>query len=222
MQGDEPLMTGRKKSAQFKQTPHNANSLCIQTMKQTMHGKAFSHAMLCISVTFKPIPNSFSSIPYSMHTYPICYYPLKRSARGSFALLQNRTEITPYCVCTETLSGVVFVPVQKLSGIVSTRPKVQNKFPCRDKQNHKEFWWKVFIQIAALRIFPKPSNFNQIACIAILFALARFEQRDSGNCCAYTAHLNASFKTRITVAQSKDSQNIYMKDFEEPYWKWCN
>lgn len=146
-----------------------------------------------------------------------------RGRRGATSLCyRNRTEITPYCVCTETLSGVVFVPVQKLSGIVSTRPKVQNKFPCRDKQNHKEFWWKVFIQIVALRIFPKPSNFNQIACIAILFALARFEQRDSGNCCAYTAHLNASFKTRITVAQSKDSQNIYTKDFEEPYWKWCN
>jgi len=89
MQGDEPWITARKNQHNLNRPPHNVNSSCIQTIKQIMHGKGFSHTILCISVTFKPIPNSFSSIRNSMNTYPICYYPLKRSARASFALLQK-------------------------------------------------------------------------------------------------------------------------------------
>lgn len=49
----------------------------------------FSHTILCISVTFKPNAEYFSSIRYTINTYPICYYPLKRSATDSFALLQK-------------------------------------------------------------------------------------------------------------------------------------
>ena len=107
MQGDEPWMTARKNQHNLNRPPHNVNSSCIQTIKQIMHGKGFSHTILCISVTFKPNTEYFSSIRYTINTYPICYYPLKRSATGSFALLQKPHRNNPL-LCEQKPYPVLF------------------------------------------------------------------------------------------------------------------
>lgn len=108
MQGDEPWMTARKNQHNLNRPPHNVNSSCIQTIKQIMHGKGFSHTILCISVTFKPNTEYFSSIRYSINTYPICYYPLKRSATGSFALLQKPHRNNPLLCVNRNLIRYCF------------------------------------------------------------------------------------------------------------------
>ena len=89
MQGDEPWMTARKNQHNLNRPPHNVNSSCTQTIKQTMHERVSVTQFYAFLSRSNPIPNSFSSIRYSINTYPICFYPLKRSATGSFALLQK-------------------------------------------------------------------------------------------------------------------------------------
>ena len=42
-------------------------------------------------------------------TYPLCYIPLSRSARRSFATSQNFCRHNRSCVWTEALSGMTFV-----------------------------------------------------------------------------------------------------------------
>ena len=54
---------------------------------------------------------------------PTCYAQFWSSARHSCALLQKSRWNHPFYVWTEAISGMVFVPVQKLSDIVWTLPK---------------------------------------------------------------------------------------------------
>ena len=93
--GWRALDDSTQKSAQFKQTPHNVNSSCIQTIKQIMHERVSVTQFYAFLSRSNPIPNSFSSIRYSINTYPICFYPLKRLATGSFALLQKSHRNNP-------------------------------------------------------------------------------------------------------------------------------
>ena len=58
---------------------------------------------------------------YSVNTYPTRDYPLKRSARRTFALSQKSRRYNRSCVRTEALTGMIFVTAQtELSGIVWT------------------------------------------------------------------------------------------------------
>ena len=54
---------------------------------------------------------------------PTCYAKFWSSARHSCPLLQKSRWNHPFYVWTEAISGMVFVPVQKLSDIVWTLPK---------------------------------------------------------------------------------------------------
>ena len=53
-------------------------------------------------------------------THPICDAPLSRSAWCSFAPLQKSGQSYRCYVLTEALSRMIFVPAQKLSGILRT------------------------------------------------------------------------------------------------------
>ena len=109
MQGDEPWMTARKNQHNLNRPPHNVNSSCTQTIKQTMHERVSVTQFYAFLSRSNPIPNSFSSIRYSINTYPICFYPLKRSATGSFALLQKPHRNNPLlCVCVQQPYPVLF------------------------------------------------------------------------------------------------------------------
>ena len=55
-----------------------------------------------------------------MNTYPICDCRVESLARRSLAPLQKRRRNHRAYVWTEALSGMVFVPAQKLSGILQT------------------------------------------------------------------------------------------------------
>lgn len=108
MQGDEPWMTARKNQHNSNRRPHNVNSSCIQTIKQIMHGKVSVTQFYAFLSRSNPIPNSFSSIRYTINTYPICYYPLKRSATGSFALLQKPHRNNPLLCVNRNLIRYCF------------------------------------------------------------------------------------------------------------------
>ena len=60
------------------------------------------------------------AIRYSVNTFRICGSPLYWSTQRSFAPLQKSHRNHRSYVWTEALSGMVFVPVQKPSGIVWT------------------------------------------------------------------------------------------------------
>ena len=82
--------------------------------------------LLCVNRS--PIRYGFrggaKAVRYSVNTYPICDFPLKRSAQRA-AQLRSVTEIAPpqpFLVWIAALSGMIFVPALKLSGKVWTKP----------------------------------------------------------------------------------------------------
>ena len=70
-------------------------------------------------IYFQYGPNTCSYCTIGWHrTYPICEAQLSRSARRSFAPLRKLRRNHRSYVWRETLSGMVFVPKQNLSGIL--------------------------------------------------------------------------------------------------------
>ena len=76
---------------------------------------------LLLLIHFRCFPNTCSHCTKVWHrTSPICDAPLSRVAKRSFAPLQKSRRNHRSYVWTEALSSMVFVPAQKLSGIVRT------------------------------------------------------------------------------------------------------
>ena len=88
-----------------------------------------------IFIYFRYGPNTV----HPFRTYPICDAPLSWSALRSFAPLQSSRQNHRSYVWTEALSGIIFVPAQKLSGIVWIWPKrnvyIINPFSPKDDQH---------------------------------------------------------------------------------------
>ena len=76
-----------------------------------------SNLRLCSNYNGQLFVPKREGIRYSTKTYPICDFPLKRSARRSFAPLQKSLWNHLSYVWTKALPGMVFVPAQKVSGI---------------------------------------------------------------------------------------------------------
>ena len=91
---------------------HNPEHLLLSQWIPVLFCCLFTSAMVQIPVRTTP----------KCESNPTCYAQLWRSARHSCALLHKSRWNHPFYVWTEVLSGVVFVPVQKLSDIVLTLP----------------------------------------------------------------------------------------------------
>ena len=82
---------------------------------------ALKSSFLCVNR--RPIRYGFragaNAIRHSVNTYPICDFTLEKAWRSIAALQKSRWNHRSYA-WTEALSGMVFVPALKLSGIVLT------------------------------------------------------------------------------------------------------
>ena len=74
-------------------------------------------SFLLIYFRYRPNTRSYCTIGWH-RTYPICEAPLSRSAGRSFAPLRKLRRNHRSYVWTETLSAMIFVPAQNLSGIL--------------------------------------------------------------------------------------------------------
>ena len=106
-----------------------------------------------VSMGYSPLSSVFTSATLQIHctevwhrTYPIYNAPLSRSARRSLTPLHKSHRNHRQYVWTEALSGIIFVPAQKLPGIVSVNMFIalvyswcaSKLFSCWGRRNHNK------------------------------------------------------------------------------------